>query len=155
MVMNSELGDMENDTSEPCTKDWCDFKHKMKGHMHCHGCGGAVSGLGFIAALVSYPSRRPPAFWDGVLGFFEALFWPAFLVYGVLNSSGREAQDRKTHRFTRRLEHPECLGRLIEIWGEVLTSNMVEHPAPHDILPHSTSPAARGLDEDSRNGHLS
>jgi hypothetical protein len=82
MFMNSELGDMENDTNEPCTKDWCDFKDKMKGHMHCHGCGGAVYGLGFIAALVYY-LQTATSFWDGVLGFFEALFWPAFLVRGA------------------------------------------------------------------------
>ena len=87
MFMNSELGDMENDTSEPCTRDWCEFRNKMKGHMHCHGCGGAIYGLGFIAALVYY-IQTATSFWDGVLGFFEALFWPAFLVYGVLKFIG-------------------------------------------------------------------
>jgi hypothetical protein len=77
---------MEQELSEPCKDEWCDWKQKMKGHMHC-GCGGAIYGLGFIAALVYYLSTAT-SFWDGVAGFFEAVFWPAFLVYGVLKFIG-------------------------------------------------------------------
>jgi hypothetical protein len=88
MSLKSEVSAMETDTSEPCTGDWCEWKGKMKEHMHCHGCGGGIMyGLGFIAALVYY-LQTATSFWDGVLGFFEALFWPAFLVYGVLKFIG-------------------------------------------------------------------
>ena len=42
-----------------------------------------VYGLGFIGALV-YFIQHATTFWIGVLGFFKALFWPAFLVYEML-----------------------------------------------------------------------
>lgn len=42
--------------------------------------GTAIYGLGFIGALV-YFIQTATAFWIGVLGFFKALFWPAFLIY--------------------------------------------------------------------------
>jgi len=48
-----------------------------------NGCGGAFYFLGFIGALVYYLSTAP-TFWDGFLGFFKAIFWPAFLVHGLL-----------------------------------------------------------------------
>ena len=47
--------------------------------------GGAVYGLGLIGALVYY-IQTATSFWDGVYGVFQALVWPAFLVYGVLRS---------------------------------------------------------------------
>ncbi len=47
-------------------------------------CGtGAVYGLGFIGAVVYY-IQTATGFWDGVLGFLQALVWPAFLVYDLL-----------------------------------------------------------------------
>lgn len=58
-------------------KSW-DFRHKV----HCHGAGGFYF-LGFIGALVYYVTTAP-SFWDAFLGFFKAIFWPAFLVHGVL-----------------------------------------------------------------------
>ncbi len=48
------------------------------------GCGGAY-GLGLIGALVYY-IQSATSFWDGVLGVLQALVWPAFLVYGLLDS---------------------------------------------------------------------
>ncbi len=48
-----------------------------------NGTSGAVYGLGFIGALVYY-IQQAPTFWDGVVGFFKALFWPAMLVYKLL-----------------------------------------------------------------------
>jgi hypothetical protein len=39
--------------------------------------------LGFIGALV-YFIQMATSFWIGVLGFFKAIFWPAFLVYYLL-----------------------------------------------------------------------
>jgi len=44
-------------------------------------CG--VYGLGFIGALVYY-IQHATSFWNGVLGFFKALVWPALLIYKAL-----------------------------------------------------------------------
>jgi hypothetical protein len=50
----------------------------------CSGqSGNAVYGLGLIGAAVFYISQAT-SFWIGVIGFFKALVWPAFLVYEVL-----------------------------------------------------------------------
>lgn len=49
----------------------------------CKGCGGAVYGLGFIGAAIYY-IQTATTFWGGVLGFFKAIVWPAFLVYKLL-----------------------------------------------------------------------
>jgi hypothetical protein len=49
------------------------------------GAGGGVAyGLGFIGALVYY-LQTATSFWDGVYGVFQALVWPAYLVYGLLH----------------------------------------------------------------------
>ncbi len=47
-----------------------------------HG-GEAVYGLGLIGALV-YFIGHAQSFWGGLLGFLEALVWPAILVYKLL-----------------------------------------------------------------------
>ncbi len=44
------------------------------------GVSATVYGMGFIGALV-YFIQQAPTFWIGALGFFKALFWPAFLIY--------------------------------------------------------------------------
>lgn len=44
---------------------------------------GGVYGLAFIGALVYY-IQHAATLWAGVLGFFKALFWPALLIYKVL-----------------------------------------------------------------------
>jgi len=44
---------------------------------------GAVYGLGFLGAVVYY-IQTATSFWDGLLGFLQALFWPAFLVYELM-----------------------------------------------------------------------
>ena len=44
---------------------------------------GAVYGLGFIGAVIYY-IQTATSFWDGLLGFLQALFWPAFLVYELM-----------------------------------------------------------------------
>ena len=43
----------------------------------------AIYGLAFIGALV-YFIQHATTFWMGVLGFFKSLFWPAVLVYKLL-----------------------------------------------------------------------
>jgi hypothetical protein len=47
--------------------------------------GGAVYGIGMIGALI-YFIGSATSFWDGLYGVFQALFWPAYLVYGALDS---------------------------------------------------------------------
>jgi len=48
-------------------------------------CGTYV--LGFIGAAVYFISNAT-GFWAGVVGFFKAMVWPAFLVYEALNQFG-------------------------------------------------------------------
>ena len=47
--------------------------------------GGAVYGLGMIGALV-YFIQTATSFWDGAYGVFQALVWPAYVVYKLLDS---------------------------------------------------------------------
>jgi hypothetical protein len=48
------------------------------------GGAGAVYGLGFIGALVYYWQSSDPTIWNHLEGIFEAIFWPAFVVYDLL-----------------------------------------------------------------------
>jgi hypothetical protein len=52
----------------------------MKQEIQKNGPSGAVYGLGLIGAAVYFISNAA-SFWMGVLGFFKAIVWPAFLVY--------------------------------------------------------------------------
>lgn len=45
--------------------------------------GPAIYGLGFIGALI-YFLQAATSIWLGIVGFFKALVWPAFLVYYLL-----------------------------------------------------------------------
>jgi len=47
------------------------------------GASEAVYGLGMIGAMVYYIGHAA-TFWLGVLGFFKAILWPAFLIFEVL-----------------------------------------------------------------------
>lgn len=47
-----------------------------------HG-GSAVYGLGFIGSLF-YFIQAANGFWDGVLGILQALVWPAYVAYKLL-----------------------------------------------------------------------
>jgi hypothetical protein len=40
--------------------------------------------LGVIGAFIYY-IQQATSFWIGVLGFFKAIVWPAFLVYKLLS----------------------------------------------------------------------
>jgi hypothetical protein len=44
---------------------------------------GGVYGMAFIGAAI-YFIGHATSFWMGVLGFFKALFWPALIMYKVL-----------------------------------------------------------------------
>jgi hypothetical protein len=48
---------------------------------------GGVYGFAFIGALV-YFIGHAATFWAGLLGFFKALVWPAFLVYALMKHMG-------------------------------------------------------------------
>lgn len=47
------------------------------------GGGEAVYGLGFIGALI-YFIQHAQTFTQGLMGFFKALVWPAFVVYKLV-----------------------------------------------------------------------
>ena len=52
-----------------------------------NSCGGFAYFLGFIGSAVYYISTTQ-GFWGGVLGFLEAIVWPAFLAFEVLKYLG-------------------------------------------------------------------
>ncbi|MBS1532247.1 MAG: hypothetical protein JSU01_18240 [Bacteroidetes bacterium] len=47
------------------------------------GQGSVLYGMGFLGALV-YFIVHAVSFWSGVLGVIKAIFWPAFVIYKVL-----------------------------------------------------------------------
>lgn len=47
------------------------------------GSSDAVYGIGLIGAWVFYIGRAT-TFQEGLAGFFKGLFWPAFVVHGLL-----------------------------------------------------------------------
>ena len=51
--------------------------------MGTSGSIGGIYGMAFIGAMVYY-FQHARTFWTGLLGFFKALFWPALLMYKVL-----------------------------------------------------------------------
>ena len=44
---------------------------------------GGIYGLAFVGAAISF-IQHSASFWQGVLGFFKALVWPAMLMYKLL-----------------------------------------------------------------------
>lgn len=49
----------------------------------CTGASEAIYGLGIIGAAVYY-IQHAATFWIGVLGLIKAIFWPAVVLYKVL-----------------------------------------------------------------------
>ena len=45
--------------------------------------GSVLYGMGFIGAVI-YFINHAMSFWAGVLGIIKAIFWPAFVIYKVL-----------------------------------------------------------------------
>ena len=83
-----EIGQAIGMKMEKCKDEDCmPWKMRMKEGMKCHGCGGAIYGLGFIGALIYYITTAT-SITAGVIGFFKAIFWPAFIVFGLLKSLG-------------------------------------------------------------------
>ena len=62
------------------------IKRNFKCDMNC-GSGGVVYGLGFVGAFIYYIVSTT-GFWAGVVGFFKALVWPAFLVFELMKFLG-------------------------------------------------------------------
>jgi len=58
---------------------------KWSGGMKSDSGGGAVYGLGFVGAVV-YFIQTADGFWDGVWGIIQAILWPAFVVFKLLES---------------------------------------------------------------------
>ena len=58
-------------------------EHKKKRAMSCTGISGGIYGMAFLGALVYY-LQHATSFWTVVLGIFKAIFWPAVLIYKVL-----------------------------------------------------------------------
>ncbi len=50
--------------------------------MRQDGFLGGIYGMAFLGAAVYYIGHAV-SFWGGVLGFFKAVFWPAFILYKV------------------------------------------------------------------------
>lgn len=58
---------------------------KQKYDSAANSSGGAVYGLGFIGALI-YFMQRADGFWEVLVGIFQALVWPAYVVYKLLET---------------------------------------------------------------------
>jgi hypothetical protein len=54
-----------------------------KNSMNTQGFFGGFYGMAFFGAVVYY-IQHAATFWEGILGFFKALFWPAFIMHKVL-----------------------------------------------------------------------
>jgi len=59
------------------------LEHKKRKGMNCNGISGGIYGMAFLGALVYY-LQHATSFWTVVLGIFKAIFWPAVLIYKVL-----------------------------------------------------------------------
>ena len=52
--------------------------------------GGAIYGLGIFGALV-WCWQQADGVWEHLLSLFQALFWPAYLIYDVFEALSRSA----------------------------------------------------------------
>jgi hypothetical protein len=69
LVSDNEVKGFNNDEREKVMKDRSIF--------------GGIYGMAFIGAAI-YFIQNAATFWQGVFGFFKALFWPAVLMYKLL-----------------------------------------------------------------------
>ena len=81
------MNEMEQEISDQGTNEYREFRCRMRDRICPSGSGGAFYFLGFIGALVYYLTSATSVL-GGVIGFFKALFWPAFLIYGSLKFLG-------------------------------------------------------------------
>ncbi len=66
--------DLNKNRSEDCSK---------RRSRNVGGASGGIYGLAFIGAAAYFISHAT-TFWMGVLGFIKAPFWPAVLIYKIL-----------------------------------------------------------------------
>ena len=64
-------------------------EHQQQKVVYKNAASAPVYGFGLIGAWVYYLSRAK-TFQQGVLGFFKGIFWPAFLVYALLEFLDKE-----------------------------------------------------------------
>jgi hypothetical protein len=57
--------------------------HKRNKGIHHNGILGGIYGMAFIGGVIYY-IQHATTFWGAVLGIFKAIFWPAVLMYKVL-----------------------------------------------------------------------
>ncbi len=61
-----------------------DDRHSWRtGGMKDNGFLGGIYGMAFIGAAI-YFIQHATGFWMGVVGFIKAIFWPAVVLYKVL-----------------------------------------------------------------------
>ena len=73
----------EEEIGDRIKKKFENWDKCSKGHNHSGGfMGGGFYFLTFIGAAVYY-IQQSTSFWMGVLGFFQAMVWPAMLIYKV------------------------------------------------------------------------
>lgn len=63
-------------------------EHSTKAKKHVDRAsdgGGAVYGIGLIGALI-YFIQAADSFWEVLLGILQAIIWPAYVVYKLLES---------------------------------------------------------------------
>jgi hypothetical protein len=63
--------------------DSTSHEHKKRKGNSYKGVSGGIYGMAFLGALVYY-LQHATSFWTVVLGIFKAIFWPAVLMYKVL-----------------------------------------------------------------------
>jgi hypothetical protein len=59
------------------------YDHQGGKRMKDNGFFGGIYGMAFIGAAIYY-IQHAVTFWGGVLGICKALFWPAMLMYKLL-----------------------------------------------------------------------
>jgi len=57
--------------------------HDHKGRGMNGNVSGGIYGMAFFGAAFYFISHAA-TFWMGALGFIKALFWPAYLIYKIL-----------------------------------------------------------------------
>ena len=57
--------------------------HDGKKRMKHNGMFGGIYGMAFIGAAI-YFIQHATTFWEGVFGFIKAIFWPAVLMWKLL-----------------------------------------------------------------------
>ncbi len=72
---------MSEKTDEKKEKKQCKHSYSQ------HGGTGLVYCMGLIGAAIYFISTAS-GFWVGVWGLVKAIFWPAFLAYGLLKYLG-------------------------------------------------------------------